>query len=68
FKAVNKNRKNISNALGLHCNNIQENKIIPCAMRQDLTKKHLETLSKVGGIYCPDCVKGMKEYIGERKC
>jgi len=63
FKAVKKDRKNISNALGLHCMDVQENKITPCAMRQDLTKKHLEALSKAGGIYCRDCVKGMKEYI-----
>ncbi len=63
FKAVKKDRKNISNALGRHCNDIKENKITPCAMRQDLTSKHLEALSKVGGIYCSDCAKGMKEYI-----
>ena len=68
FNAVKKDRKNIVNAIGRHCNDIKENKITPCAMRQDLTKKHLETLSKVGGIYCPDCVDGMKEYILGRKC
>lgn len=63
FKAIKRDRKNITNALGLHCNDIKENKITPCAMRQDLTNKHLEELSKVGGMYCYDCAEGMKEYI-----
>lgn len=72
FKAAaNNKRKNIQNAIGMHCfDNIEKTvngiKIVehtPCVMRQDFTNEHMEALSKIGAIYCPDCIKDMKEYI-----
>ena len=37
--------------------------IIPCVMQSGTPNQN--TLSKVGAIYCPDCVKDMKEYINK---
>lgn len=72
FKAAeNSNRTNVLDQIGLHCFNnktkYSENckiiEITPCVMRQDFGEAHLNSLIKVGAIYCPDCVKDMKYYI-----
>jgi hypothetical protein len=69
--AKGKGRTNVQEMFGTHCfdkkivTKNEKTKVIhtPCIMRPEFVEEHFDALKKTGAIYCPHCVKDIRDYV-----